>query len=273
MAYYVSVMKLLFFHAVLSMLVIGSCKADGEVQHAKNLQKLSSDFGVCPDGHKALKDVPILWGHFELFGKDPKDYTDKERELSARRDRGEIVFGGDILPSEPPKFRVICDQCGFTFHPSEFSADEARIYNKPRDWDAYWSRSAKDFKVFKMPFSKRLLSFPLMKSDPGSVEYYQKLSREGTKLKEERVSFQSQLSIEDILDSTREWLKSIGRNPAHLEVVEGAYPQNSYRYNREGIWVDLSEDDRIAQGIYVALYLTNKDATNSQMATPRKPSD
>ena len=238
--------------------MLTACESVTYAEGAENFpkHKLAADFGVCPNGHKELKDVPIIWGHFELFGKHPRDYTEQERELAAKRDRREIEFGGDILPQNPPKFRVVCDRCGFKFYPSDLTTDQQKMLNVPPDWDANWSRDSKDTGGFRIPFSKQLLSFPHMKADSGTVSYSQTLSANAKNLKHEMISFSSPLSVDQILDTVREWLRSTGRNPEHLKRIEGAFAHHTYEYNQENTWIHIRDDNHIDPGkVSVSLIL------------------
>jgi len=234
-----------------------------EAETAAPKQKLATDFGACPNGHKELKNVPIVWGHFELFCKHPRDYTEQERELAAKRDRREIEFGGDILPRNPPKFRVICDRCGFTFYPSDLASDQQKMLSVPPDSDAYWSIHSKDVGGFRIPFSKPLLAFPHMKADGGTVSYSQTLTPDGKNLKQEMISFSTPLSVDQILDTVRKWLRSTGRNPEHLKRIEDAFAHHTYEYDQEGTWIHIRDDNHIDPGKFsVSLMLINDDANN-----------
>lgn len=262
-------MKYLLHLAILSMLTIGHSLADGEEGKVESKHKLAADFETCPDGHKALKDVPIIWGHFEFFTKNPKDYTNKERELSARRDQGEIVFGGDIIPPNPPRFKVACGRCGFAFQPSDITDEERKTLKVAPDYGSYWSRNSRDAAGFRIPFNKQLLSFPQMKAASGSIDFSQTLSGDGKNLESESIMFHSQLLIDQILETVRKWLKENGRNPDHLKRVENAFAHHTYNYSEEGIWVLLRDDDHFESGkTLVSVTLEPRDANKTRLDNP-----
>ena len=80
---------------------------------------LAADFGTCPDGHKALKDVPIVYGRsLLLYNKKPEDLNTEERELLAKQKRGEIELANERHENSP-ETRVVCSQCGFSYQPAE----------------------------------------------------------------------------------------------------------------------------------------------------------
>src|SRR5688572_18124170 len=91
---------------------------------------VAAHFDGCPDGHKALVDVPIVWGHVGPLFKKPAEYNERDRELKQKEERGEIVFGGDSLPQDPPKTQVVCRQCGFSYHSMDVP-EEAVPENSP----------------------------------------------------------------------------------------------------------------------------------------------
>jgi hypothetical protein len=250
-----------FFLYLAAFGILTVCESVTNAEEAEKFpkHKLAKDFEACPNGHKELKDVPIIWGHFKLFGKHPRDYTEKERELDTKRDRHEIEFGGDILPQNPPKFRVLCNRCGFTFYPSDLSTDQQKMLNVLPDWDAYWSRNSKDIGGFQIPFSKLLLSFPHSKADAGTVSYSQTLTADGKTLKQEMISFSSPLSVDQILDTVRDWLRSTGRKPEHLKRIEDAFAHHTYEYDQEGTWIHIRDDNHIDPGKFsISLMLIKK---------------
>jgi hypothetical protein len=252
-------MKVILYLAAFGIFTVCESVTNAEEEENFPKHKLAKDFEACPNGHKELKNVPIIWGHFELFGKHPRDYTEKERELDAKRDRHEIEFGGDILPQNPPKFRVVCNRCGFTFYPSDLTTEQQKMLNVPPDWDAYWSKNSKDTVGFPLPFSKQLLSFPQIKADSGTVSYSQTLSANAKNLEQEMISYSSSLSVDQILEGVRKWLKENGRDPDHLKRVENASAHQTYDYNEEGIWIMLRDENDINPGkVSVSLMLIKK---------------
>jgi hypothetical protein len=164
---------------------------------------------ACPDGHKALVDVPIVWGLVGPLFKKPADYDDEDRALMLKAERGEIVLGGDCLPEDPPKTQVACRQCGFRYVTMDLPLD----YPK----NTYWSKSGKKPEEFRIKFSETLLSLPLLKPQKGSISYWQSLKADGKQLDDERVIYRTSLPFDRLLKALRQWLSEHQRNPADLK--------------------------------------------------------
>jgi hypothetical protein len=206
-------MKCILHIALLPMLGAAVCYAADE---GKNPFKhpVAAHFGACPDGHKALVDVPIIWGLVGPLVKKPADYDERDRELKLKEERGEIVFGGDCLPTDPPKTQVVCRQCGF--HYCDFGEPEGYPVMD------FWLKRAKTPEEFRIKFSETLLSFPLLDAVRESISYSQTLSANGTQLDDESVSYHTALPFDEALKAMRKWLIDHQRNPADLKPMEVA---------------------------------------------------
>jgi hypothetical protein len=201
-------MKHILYIALLQMVGV---MPGGAADEAKTpfRHAVAADFGACPDGHKALRDIPIVWGLVGPLYKKPADYDDKDRELMRKVEKEEVVFGGDILPSDPPKTQVICKQCGFSY-------EDMDVPEIPASW---W-KSAKTTEKFRIKFSKTLLGFPLLIPVHGSISYSQSLSADGKQLDNESVSYRTTLTFDEALKALRQWLIDNHKNPADLKPME-----------------------------------------------------
>jgi hypothetical protein len=208
--------------------------ADGGVSQRR--YKVASDFKTCPDGHTALRDVPILYGLVGPLYRKPADYTDEDRKLLERVRKGEIVFGGDGLPAaDRPPFRIVCRQCSFEYTPF-------LPLDPNSQWNA-WNKGGKKVSDFKIPFSKTLLSFPLVEPVAGSVGYSQSLDSEGRVLKCEGVSYYTVLKINSVLQVVQKWLDQNQRNSKNLKRVLQAYAYHTYAYNDNYVSLHVMDDD------------------------------
>jgi len=235
--------------------------AEEEPQPRPFTHKVAADFGKCPDGHKALVDVPIVYGHVGPLYKKPEDYTEDDRKLRDRRDRGEIVFGGDILHEHSPKSQVVCRQCGFRFHPSDMPIEFPEM--------AFWARNSNKPDDFRIKLSKELLEFPRMGAQEGTLTYSQSLSPDGGELDSESVSFHTSMPIEDVLTSVRGWLKARGGDPDDLERIKDAYAHHTYSYRAGGVMVSIQVDTYWEPGkITVSLLLNKVNANKARLDNP-----
>jgi len=259
-ALYVSVMKTLFQIVLLGVLTIGFSLAEEETK-PKFKHKLAADFEQCPDGHKALKDIPIVYGLVGPLHKKPEDYTDEDRKLRDRQEKGEIVFGGDITHEYSPKSQVVCKKCGFSYHPSNMPVEFPEM--------AYWSKDSKSITDFRIKFSSQLLSFPLLKTSEGAVNYSQTLTADGKRLDSETISYHTASPIDEVLIRMRQWLLDAKLDPKQLKRVENAYAHHTYDYNEDGVWVMISDDTYWEPGkISVFLMLTKKEANKAAHDNP-----
>ncbi len=67
--------------------------------------KTAAELIQCANGHKTLRDVPVVYGHVGGFKSDPK--------IAAKAERGEIVFGGCIVGGQD--HLVVCRTCGLSY--------------------------------------------------------------------------------------------------------------------------------------------------------------
>lgn len=120
-----------------------------EIEKKHALQLTSAMLKACPDGHTALRDIPILHGTFPLLTKTPADWNDEDKALSKRRDAKEIILGGEADCAEDPRFQVTCLTCGYFY----------RIQEAP-DIGANWIKNGHQFTDFTTPFSSYAKSLP-----------------------------------------------------------------------------------------------------------------
>jgi hypothetical protein len=222
--------------------------AEEEGRKAIFKHKLAVDFGECPDGHKKLVNVPIVYGLVGPLHKRPEEYDAADKELSEKRNKGEVVFGGDILYEHSPKLKVVCDQCGFRYHPSNLPIDFPDL--------AFWAKDSKKAADFRFKFSERLLDFPRLKASEASVNYSQTLAPDGKRLIFESISYQTTVPIEEVLKIVQQWLRDAELDSADLKRIENAYAHHTYSYNKDGISISVIDDTYWSPGkIYVHLSL------------------
>ena len=243
---------------ILATFSLGFSHAEGEHQARSFTHKVATDFGQCPDGHKALVDVPIVYGLVGLLYKEPEEYTQRDRELRERSDRGEIVFGGDILHEHSPKSQVVCKQCGFRFHPSDSPVEFPEM--------AFWAKDSKKAEDFRIKLSKELLTFPRMGAEDRTVTYSQTLTPDGRHLDFEGVSFHTAMPVADVLTRVRGWLIARGGDPDGLERITDAYAHHTYSYSAGGVTVSIRDDTYWEPGkIAVSLLLKKENANKARL--------
>ncbi len=113
----------------------------------------------CPDGHRELKDVPILYGKVSYDEQLQRDLADLK-----------YVLGGCIVGKDSPKTALICGKCRFRY-----------------GGDGGWHKSSTNADLFSMPFSKVLLDSVKL-FEPKDPAYYDQ-TVEGKRLIIQRVQF------------------------------------------------------------------------------------
>jgi hypothetical protein len=73
---------------------------------------------ICPIGHEAVKQVPILYGL-------PNDSEELHQKLANH----EIVLGGCIVSDDSPKFLTICTLCGIELRGKTWVLEEINVEN------------------------------------------------------------------------------------------------------------------------------------------------
>jgi hypothetical protein len=138
----------------------------------------SAQLKHCPDGHTALKDVPISYGL-----PAPPDWKKFQRQI----DNLEFVLGGCEIAPDAPMIRPTCRICRFGY--------DSRSKT--------WSRQSPDPNTFRRPFTAVLTSFPV---PPHAQNFlYVQAVRSGRLIGEE-VSFTTENSAW-IKEQMRKWLQ------------------------------------------------------------------
>jgi hypothetical protein len=204
-------MKRIFSIAFLQMLGVVLCGATDESKTPFRYA-VAADFGECPNGHKALRDVPVVWGLVGPLYKKPSDYDDEDRALMRKVENGDVVLGGDLFPAAPPdlpKTKVVCRKCGFSYEDQDGP-----------EFRASWFKTAKTPKEFRIKFSEMLQEFPLLKPVQGSITYWQSVNIDGKQLDVESVTYVTSLPFDDALKAMRKWLIDLHRDPADLKLED-----------------------------------------------------
>lgn len=211
--------------------------------------KLARDFAACPAGHTKLKDVPILYGLVGPLIKKPEEYNAEDKELDRKRKNGEVVFGGDYEEPGYARSRVTCAVCGFYYdqHGRELPPEHSE-----------WSRSAGDMKGFTLPFSKLLLSLPVLTPVPGTLKYSQSVPADGKTLFEENVEYHVVLPEQEVVDKIRAWMKSHHLNSKEL-LPEEAPTSYEYHGDENGIWMRVEKDGWYPDQIWVRFSKSHRD--------------
>jgi hypothetical protein len=216
--------------ALFLMLGVFFCGAADEAKTPLK-HKVAADFKTCPDGHAALKDIPIVWGLVGPLYKKPADYNAEDRKIAEQVAKGEIVLGNDIIPPNPPATRIVCQQRGFEFDP--FPEDQSL--------DA-WYKGKSSADAFKRPFSKLLLGFPKMEPVNGTVSYSQSLDAEGKVVRWEHFSFRTAFKIDQVLTTVRKWMTENGRDPKNLIRITNAAAYHCYDYSDNYVSLGVQDD-------------------------------
>jgi hypothetical protein len=204
-------MKCILYIALFQMLGVVPGGAADEVKIPFRYA-VAADFGECPNGHKALRDVPMVWGLVGPLYKKPADYDDEDRALMRKVENGDVVLGGDLFPAAPPdlpKTKVVCRKCGFSYEDQDVP-----------DFRACWFKTAKTPKEFGIKFSDMLQEFPLLKPEQGSISYWQNVSIDGKQCDGESVTYVTSLPFDDAVKAMRKWLIDHHRDPAVLKPLD-----------------------------------------------------
>ena len=148
---------------------------------------VAADVKVCPDGHKTLKNVPILYGT-----PSPEPKHQKARETAVER----FAYrpGGCEVGSDSATNRVTCTTSGLGFD-SELDS-----------WSGYRQAPTQ----FSRPFTAPILSFPIPATNSlfSGTTYYQSL-RKG-RVQNESLSYTSTDPASDLIKRVDDWFRSRG---------------------------------------------------------------
>lgn len=231
-----------YFQCALLLLLLAGmakpCLAQAEAAKPAKQEfkhKLAADFGTCPDGHKALKDVPIVYGlYLGLFDKKPEELDEEERDLRGKVERGEVVMGGDIRDEYSPKTRVVCSQCGFKYEPSPIPAILPD--------HAFWTKDDKDPAKFKIPFDARVPGLPRLQPAEGSTHYFQTLTADGKRLDSQGITYLATAKADEVLEAMRGWIKELKGDPSKL-TAKSSDPANTWEYQKDDLILSLMRHD------------------------------
>jgi hypothetical protein len=120
-----------------------------EVEKDHSLQATSAFIKTCPDGHANLKDIPILYGTFPILVKNPADWNEEDQALAKRRDAGELILGGEPYDARDPRFKSICQTCGYRYEVTKVPGTGSN-----------WLKTGKQFTDFTTPFFPAAVSLP-----------------------------------------------------------------------------------------------------------------
>lgn len=166
----------------------------------------STDLRRCPDGHQALKDIPIV----PLGPPLPPGLSQKiDPALLAQAKRGEIVLGGCIGETTTP----ICQVCGFRYFHSPHP-DHPEM--------ARWERRESDLSNFHTPPGLAMRTFPIIEPSDGKVTFTQAFDPRGRKLEEEKISYLTEASVAEIRPEVENWILRHNLNPGLPLPARGA---------------------------------------------------
>lgn len=109
----------------------------------------------CPYGHTSLKSIPILYGEIGI-----------DSTLEAALNKNEIELGGCDISDNDPKYRIVCEDCGY----KKYNYDSVKT----------WRRTSTDFSSFDFPLNKIILEFSILLVDTTQlfdpkISYIQKI--------------------------------------------------------------------------------------------------
>lgn len=117
-------------------------------QIPREVTSTSSSLGTCPDGHKALRDVPIRYGLNYISSKGhEKDVEDLK-----------YVCGADGCNDDSPTSMVICAQCRFRYL-----------------GEGMWYKSGTNYSAFGIPFAGVMTNFLAVFKASNPIHYTQQV--------------------------------------------------------------------------------------------------
>lgn len=179
-------MKTIVAALVVVVLLRGCRTEDTNVinkEYPHHTTKVASDLKKCPYGHRALRDIPIMYGLPMLEGE-------RGKELEQRLRNREITLGGCVVMPDSPKVQTTCLTCDYTYSQRDDS----------------WSRSDPDPKSFHPAISDLVKS--LCPPKTSESVYGQEVDHDG--LYSETVSIDSILSFDELKSYVAAWIPRVG---------------------------------------------------------------
>jgi hypothetical protein len=198
-------------------------KGEAKAPAKKEGQKLAADLKVCPEGHKALRDVPILHGfaHRPLFRVAPEKLEPEERKLYDRMKRGEVIVVPEPARKNAAELGTICTECLFRFMTPVDPDGEAM--------PLHWRKQADDMAGFKLPFSETFKSFPRVAPLKDHQEFTQIIREDGKSLGQEVMVYGTRAKPAEVVAKLGGWLAAQKIDPETV-VKTSEEPDESYQY-------------------------------------------
>lgn len=183
---------------------------------------------VCPNGHTALKDVPILYGLPVFDGPEGKALREAVK-------KSEVALGGCEVMPDSPRQVVRCTTCRFTYS----------ILSTDRPKEGSWRLSSSDPAAFQIPLSELVRSFPLpVKSQTKGVPTYTQSLDRKYRVESESVSYETDRSAGKLGDQISEWLKERNLNPRPVKENSGNSSNMRWRDEKCSIWMSHEPDGK-----------------------------
>lgn len=178
-----------------ALLFSGAAYSDeGTFEADHRRQKTSAQLVRCPDGHKALKDIPIWYGRPSFKVRPEAEWTEADKKFAKQEAAKEVILGGCITFPQDPRFQVTCMKCNYHYE----------VFSVP-DEDGHWTKSGASFSDFTTTFSAVTLTLPL----PQGASRYISVSLSEGKVHREFISATVPLSRkEKLLGDLRLWIAS-----------------------------------------------------------------
>lgn len=243
-----------------SILCLAAC-----VLHAEEAQhdpfapamKTAAELIQCVNGHKTLRDVPVVYGHVGGLKSDPV--------IAAKAQRGEIVFGGCVAVGQD--HLVICKTCGLSY------ADFHAAWEETFPPDPYSPDSNKNpsctAETIRQKFSKELNEIAI--DVAGARSSFRSCTRwlDASGIVGEQVWILTEAKTTEVQTKLETWMANRGapKNPAF---------DNPDRVNRRWEWtnggksfvVDMAASDKGGSDIRFEWRIEKREAAPSDGDKP-----
>jgi hypothetical protein len=220
--------------------------------------KTAAELIQCANGHKTLREVPVVYGHVGGLKSDPV--------IAAKAERGNIVFGGCIVGGRD--HLVVCKTCGLSYD-DFYAAWEESIPSDPYAPDSKKNPPC-TAETIRQKFSKELMDVTLDVAGVDSSFPYCTRWLDASGTVGEQIQISTEARTTEVQKKLEAWMHKRGalENPIfdHSDSVK-----RNWKWTNGGKSFEVNIDATVKGGTEVRLEWHNEKRNAEQAVPPNGP--